>query len=60
MMLASGQLMICKEEGPNACLQKGAILGIEQFLFNAEWNNDIYCREPVTVLMLQYNVCEDL
>jgi hypothetical protein len=34
IFVANGKLIICKDDGPNEVVGKGAIIGIEQFLFN--------------------------
>lgn len=41
-------------------LESGAILGIEQFLFNKQWEIDVFCQETAVVTKLKWDSLQDL
>lgn len=43
LIVAEGKLLVFDDQGENMLLESGAILGIEQFLFNKQWESDIFC-----------------
>jgi len=43
LIVAEGKLLVFDDQGENMTLEQGAILGIEQFLFNKQWDCDILC-----------------
>lgn len=42
-VVAEGQLIQFSQDGENLVLEEGAIIGVEQFLFNKQWDVDIIC-----------------
>ena len=53
LFLAGGELIAFRGE-ENEVYQEGAILGIEQFLFDKPWDDDILCKSQATVCKLKY------
>ena len=59
IFLAGGELMAFKDY-VNTVHTEGAILGIEQFLFNKPWTEDIICQSQATICKLGFDEVKDL
>lgn len=59
IFLAGGELIAFKED-VNTVYTEGAILGIEQFLFNKPWTEDIICQTQATICKLTFDDVTDL
>ena len=47
-MVAGGEIVAFNKD-ENVVYQEGAILGVEQFLFNKPWPGDIICNQQATL-----------
>lgn len=56
LFVAAGELICFSYEGVenDKVYTEGAILGVEQFLFDKPWNSDILCNKQATVCKLKY------
>ena len=59
IFLAGGELMSFTND-KNTVYTEGAILGIEQFLFNKPWAEDIMCKSQATISKLTFDDVSDL
>jgi len=55
LFLCSGTLIVSKDEGEDEILEKGAIIGLDQFLFNKPWPYDVYCKEQASISRYKYD-----
>lgn len=60
LVVADGELIAFREDGENDVYSEGAILGIEQFLFNKQWNVDIICGKTAIITKLKWETLMDL
>ena len=60
LIVAGGTLLSFTDEGENLVYNEGAILGVEQFLFNRQWAQDLICGKQATVCKLKYEAILDM
>ena len=60
LVVADGELIAFRDDGENDVYTEGAILGIEQFLFNKKWDVDIICGKTAIVTKLTWETLMDL
>ena len=60
LVVADGELIAFRDDGENDVYTEGAILGIEQFLFNKKWDVDIICGKTAIVTKLSWETLIDL
>lgn len=60
LIVAGGTLLAFTEEGENITYEEGAILGVEQFLWNRPWPHDLICGQQATVSKLKWESLLDL
>ena len=60
LIVADGELIVFREDGENDVLTEGAILGVEQFLFNKKWDVDVICGKTAIVSKLTWETLMDL
>ena len=54
LFIAGGELIAFRDQ-ENEIYTEGAILGIEQFLFDKPWDEDLFCSKQATVCKLKYD-----
>ena len=54
LFVAEGECIIFNESGENEVLSEGAIIGVEQFLYNQKWTVDIICSQTAIVSKLKW------
>ena len=54
LFLAGGELIAFRND-ENEVYTEGSILGIEQFLFDKPWDDDLFCSKQATVCKLKYD-----
>ena len=54
LFLAGGEIIAFRNE-ENEVYTEGSILGIEQFLFNKPWDDELFCSKQATVCKLKYD-----
>ena len=59
-MVTDGKLMSFSEQGDNEIYEEGAILGVEQFLFNKTWDVDVICGATAVVAKLKWDNLLDM
>lgn len=59
ILVASGEL-VAYEGDKNTTYTEGAILGVEQFLFNKPWKEDFICKEQATLCKFSYDDLMDM
>lgn len=60
LIVSGGQLIQYNLEGENVVYEEGAILGIEQMLYNKTWEHDLICSKQATVSKLKWEALQDL
>lgn len=58
--MADGELVDFVEDGPTTFYKEGAILGVEQFLFNRPWDKDLIARSNLVICKISYEFMLDL
>jgi hypothetical protein len=59
ILVAGGELVAFKDS-ENTVYQEGAILGIEQFLFNKPWPDQLICKQQATLCKFTYDGMVDM
>ena len=60
IFVTKGTLVEFTASGDNIEYRSGAILGVEQFLFNKKWENTIICETAAVVLKFKWETLRDL
>jgi signal-transduction protein with cAMP-binding, CBS, and nucleotidyltransferase domain len=60
LIVAGGSLLSFTDEGENLIYEAGAILGVEQFLFNRQWSQDLICGRQAIICKLKYEALLDM
>ena len=60
IIVVDGELIAFKDDGDNEVFVEGAILGVEQFLFNKQWAVDIICGKTAIITKLKWETLMDL
>jgi len=60
IFVTKGTLVEFTPNGDNIEYRSGAILGVEQFLFNKKWENTIICETAAVVLKFKWETLRDL
>ncbi len=60
IFVTKGTLVEFTASGDNIEYRSGAILGVEQFLFNKKWENTIICETASVVLKFKWETLRDL
>lgn len=60
LILTDGELIAFSADGENQVYTEGAIIGVEQFLFNAKWDTDIICGQTAVVSKLRWDALQDM
>ena len=59
IIVAGGEIVAFKDD-ENTFYQEGTILGIEQFLFNKPWPEDIFCKQQATLCKFSFENLQDM
>lgn len=60
LLVAEGEVIVFNESGENQVLIEGAIIGVEQFLFNKKWDCDMFCGVQGIVCKLKWESLQDM
>lgn len=60
IFVTKGTLLEFTPNGDNIEYRTGAILGVEQFLFNKKWENTIICETAAVLLKFKWETLRDL
>lgn len=60
VILVAGGELVSFRQAENTIFQEGAILGIEQFLFNKPWPEDLICKQQATLCKFTYDNLVDM
>ena len=60
LIVTSGKLMAFKQNGDNEIYEEGAIIGIEQFLFNKQWADDLICASAAVISKVTWDSMQDM
>lgn len=60
VILVAGGELVAYEGDKNTTYTEGAILGVEQFLFNKPWGEDYICKEQATLCKFSYEDMMDM
>ena len=59
-IVTSGSLMAFKPNGDNEIYEEGAIIGVEQFLFNKQWEDDLICASTAVISKMKWESLQDM
>ena len=60
MIIVAGGELVAFDEEENTFYQEGTILGVEQFLFNKPWPQDIMCKQQATLCKFSLENLQDM
>jgi len=59
-IVAEGEIIVFNEDGENEVLSEGAIIGVENLLFNKKWDCDMFCGVTAIVSKLRWENLLDM